>query len=222
MDAPLTLTMRIDPSEVDKEAHNVDTLWQYPLEFFEATMNHPTPKEVEKLVEIVGHRIGTHGQYEGIGFTHDTADISEGPLLSAYKTIGSMMDKMEAQLQLAMKIRAVDPADVAARVIGSHFLPDLMGNLKAFSKQAMRCTKCNAKYRRIPLSGRCMKGGCTGNLTMTVYEASVKKYLEVSKQICEKYNVNPYVRQRIDHIEDSIESLFANDRVRKAKLSDFF
>src|SRR5207248_1949736 len=152
---------------------------------------------------------------------HDTADIAEGPAMSAYKTIGSMMDKMDAQLGLAAKLRAVDAPDVAARIIGSHFLPDLMGNLKAFSKQAVRCTKCGAKYRRIPLSAKCRKCG-NANLTMTVHEASVKKYLEVSKQVSEKFELDPYTKQRIEHIEDSIGSTFNNDRVKKAKLSDFF
>ena len=221
MDAPLTLTMRLDPSEVDKEAHNVDTAFEYPLEFFEATMRHPGPKDVEKLIDMVAKRLGKPSQYEGFGFTHDTADIAEGPDMSAYKTIGSMMDKMTAQLELAARIRAVDAPDVAARVIGSHFLPDMMGNLKAFSKQSMRCTKCNAKYRRIPLTGKCRKCG-NPNLTMTVHEGSVKKYLEVSEQICVRFSVDNYVQQRIEHVRDSIESVFQNDRVKKAKLSDFF
>lgn len=221
MDAPLTLTMRLDPSEVDKEAHNVDTMFAYPLEFYEATMKHPGPKDVEKLIEMVGKRLGTPAQYEGFGFTHDTADIAEGPELSAYKTIGSMMDKMTAQLELAARLRGVDAPDVAARVIGSHFLPDMMGNLKAFSKQSMRCTKCNTKYRRIPLMGKCRKCG-NANLTMTVHEGSVKKYLEVSKEVCVRFEVSNYVQQRIEHISDSIDSVFSNDRVRKAKLSDFF
>lgn len=221
MDAPLTLTMRLDPSEVDKEAHNVDTAFHYPLEFFEATLKHPGPKDVEKMIDMVAKRLGKPSQYEGFGFTHDTTDIAEGPPMSAYKTIGSMMDKMTAQLELAARIRAVDAPDVAARVIGSHFLPDMMGNLKAFSKQAMRCTKCNAKYRRVPLSGKCRKCGNPA-LTMTVHEGSVKKYLEVSKEICNRFGVDEYVKQRIEHIEDSIDSVFQNDRVKKAKLSDFF
>jgi len=221
MDAPLTLTMRLDPSEVDKEAHNVDTAFSYPLEFFEATMKHPGPKDVEKLVDMVAKRLGKPSQYEGFGFTHDTHDIAEGPPLSAYKTIGSMMDKMTAQLELAARLRAVDAPDVAARVIGSHFLPDMMGNLKAFSKQAMRCTKCNTKYRRIPLTGKCRKCG-NANLTMTVHEGSVKKYLEVSKEVCVRFDVSEYVQQRIEHVSDSIDSVFTNDRVKKAKLSDFF
>ena len=221
MDAPLTLTMRIDPSEVDKEAHNVDVPFSYPLEFYEATLKHPGPKDVEKMLDRVATRLGKPEQYEGFGFTHDTADIAEGPVMSAYKTIGSMMDKMDAQLDLASRIRAVDARDVAVRIIGSHFLPDLMGNLKAFSKQAVRCTKCNAKYRRPPVSGKCRKCG-NANLTMTVHEGSVKKYLEVSKAVSQKYGVDNYTQQRIEHISDSIESTFQNDRVKKAKLSDFF
>jgi DNA polymerase II large subunit len=221
MDAPLTLTMRIDPSEVDKEAHNVDVAWRYPLEFYEATEKHPSPKDVEKLVERTADRLGKPSQYEGFGYTHDTTDVADGPAMSAYKTIGSMMEKMDAQLGLAAKLRAVDAPDVAARIIGSHFLPDLMGNLKAFSKQGVRCTKCQAKYRRVPLSGKCRKcGGAT--LTMTVYEASVKKYLEVSKQVGERFAIDSYTRQRIEHVSDSIESTFSNDRVKKAKLTDFF
>lgn len=221
MDAPLTLTMRLDPSEVDKEAHNVDVMFRYPLEFYEATMKHPGPKDVEKLVDMVAKRLGKPSQYEGFGFTHDTADIAEGPPLSAYKTIGSMMDKMTAQLELAARIRAVDAPDVASRVIGSHFLPDMMGNLKAFSKQAMRCTKCNAKFRRVPLTGKCRKCG-NPNLTMTVHEGSVKKYLEVSREVSVRFKLDDYTKQRIEHVSDSIDSIFTNDRVKKAKLSDFF
>ncbi|HWG90429.1 MAG TPA: DNA polymerase II large subunit [Candidatus Thermoplasmatota archaeon] len=221
MDAPLTLTQRLDPSEVDKEAHNVDVMFQYPLEFFELTVKHPSPGDAGKLIETVSKRLGTAAQYEGIGFTHDTGDIAEGPDESAYKTLGDMREKMDGQLGLAARLRAVDAPDVAARVIGSHLLPDLMGNLKSFSKQKMRCTKCSAKFRRVPVSGKCLKCG-NPNLTMTVHEGSVKKYLEVSKEMCIKYGVNDYVRQRIEHIEDSIESTFQNDRVKKAKLSDFF
>jgi len=45
MDLPLILSTRIDPSEVDKEAHNIDTLARYPLEFYNATLKHEHPKE---------------------------------------------------------------------------------------------------------------------------------------------------------------------------------
>ena len=57
---------------------------------------------------------------------------------------------------------------------------------------------------------------------MTVYEASVKKYLEVSRTVSEKFDIDPYTRQRIEHVSDSIDSTFSNDKVKKAKLSDFF
>ncbi|MFA5943745.1 MAG: DNA polymerase II large subunit [Candidatus Thermoplasmatota archaeon] len=221
MDLPLVLSTRLDPNEVDKETHNVDTLSRYPLEFYEATTRHAHAKEVSKVMGLVEGRIGKPSQYEGFGFTHDTHDIAAGPAASAYKTLGSMMDKMTAQMELARKIRAVDEADVGARVIGTHFLPDLMGNLKAFSKQSVRCSKCNTKFRRMPLKGSCLACG-NANLTLTVHEGSVRKYLEVSKTIATKYKIDPYTHQRILLLEQAVESLFQNDKVRKSKLSDFF
>jgi DNA polymerase II large subunit len=219
MDAPLVLTTRLDPNEIDKEAHNVDCLFEYPLEFYRAAMDLKNTKDVESLMDMVGKRIGTERQYEGFGFTHDTKDISEGPKHSLYTTLDSMTDKMEAQLLLGRKIRAVDERDVATRVIDKHFLPDMAGNLRSFSAQNVRCTKCGEKYRRIPLSGKCK---CGNTLVLTVHEASVKKYLEVSKDVGERYGLSEYTKQRIAVLEMSMDSLFNNDKVKKSKLSDFF
>jgi len=219
MDAPLVLTTRLDPNEIDKEAHNIDCLTEYPLEFYRATVEMKDPKEIEGIMDMISKRIGRNEQYEGLRFTHDTRDISEGPKHSAYTTLESMTDKMEAQLDLGRKIRAVDERDVATRVIDKHFLPDMAGNLRSFSAQNVRCTKCGEKYRRIPLSGICR---CGNGLTLTVHEASVKKYLEVSKHIGEKYGLSEYTKQRIAVLEMSMTSLFDNDKVKKCKLSDFF
>ena len=220
MDLPLILTTRLDPSEVDKEAHNLDTLSRYPLEFYEATLRHEHSKNLEPKMGLVASRLGTDLQYEQFGFTHDTTDISEGPKESLYKTLKTMMEKMNVQLSLASKIRAVDEADVAYKVIERHFLPDILGNLRAFSKQSVRCPLCNTTYRRIPLQGVCTK--CNGKLTLTVHEMSVKKYLTISKEIAEKYNLPIYARQRIALVEKSIDSMFVSDKVKNTKLSDFF
>ncbi len=219
MDAPLVLTSRIDPNEVDKEAHNIDVLFQYPLEFYEATLKYTNPKDIVKLMDTVSGRLGKPEQYEGFGFTHDTTDIAAGPRNSAYKTLGTMIEKMEAQLALARRIKAVDPQDVAERVIESHFLPDLIGNLRSFSKQKVRCTKCNAKYRRPPLRGTCPK--CGGNIVLTVHEGSVKKYLETSLRIADEYNVRHYTKQRLELLELEMKSLFESDKVKQKGLADF-
>jgi DNA polymerase II large subunit len=219
MDLPLILTTRLDPSEVDKEAHNVDCLARYPLDFYEATTRHEHPKDWEDKMDVVGNRLKTPFQYENFGFTHDTGDVSAGPVVSRYKTLNSMMDKMNAQLNLAAKIRAVDEADVAYKVIERHFLPDILGNLKAFSKQSVRCPSCNITYRRIPLNGKCRK--CGGKLSLTVHEKSVKKYLEISKEVADRYHIPSYAHQRINLVEKNIDSLFMSDKVKKTKLTDF-
>jgi DNA polymerase II large subunit len=219
MDLPLILTTRIDPSEVDKEAHNVDTFSQYPIEFYEATLRHEHSKELEGKMGLVSSRLGSELQYEKFGFTHDTFNISDGPRVSIYKTLKTMMDKMNAQLNLAAKIRAVDEADVAYKVIERHFLPDIIGNMRAFSKQSVRCPICNIIYRRPPLRGVCTN--CNGKLTLTVHEKSVKKYLEISKEIAKRYNISTYAQQRIKLVEKSIDSLFMSDKIKTTKLTDF-
>ena len=219
MDAPLVLTIRIDPNEIDKEAHNLDVMSAYPLALYEAAERFAHPREVEPQIDTVSKRIGSVLQYEGFGYTHGTSGIVQGPVASAYGQ-GGMIEKMDKQLELALKIRAVDADDVVSRIVVHHFLPDLIGNLKAFSSQQVRCTKCGEKYRRIPLRGRCP--GCGGNLTLTVHESSVKKYLEVSKKITQQYDVSHYLRQRIDLIEEAIASLFTNEKVQSLKLDDFF
>jgi DNA polymerase II large subunit len=219
MDAPLVLTTRIDPKEVDKEAHNIDVSARYPLAFYKATQEIKNPTELERLMDLISGRLGTPEQYEHFMFTHDTSDIAAGPLNSSYKTLGSMIEKMEAQLSLANKIRAVDAPDVAERVLKSHFLPDLLGNLRSFSRQRMRCIKCGEKFRRPPLTGACPK--CGGNVVLTVHEGAVRKYLEVSKEIGERYGVSSYTRQRIELLDKDICSLFENHKVKQLGLSDF-
>jgi len=218
MDAPLVLTSRIDPNEIDKEAHNIDLAPEYPLALYEAARRYAHPKEVEGQIDSVGKRIGSVLQYEGFRYNAETTSIEMGPLATAY-TEGSMEEKLEGQLALALRLRAVDADDVVSRIVIHHFLPDLIGNLKAFSSQQVRCPKCGAKFRRMPLQGRCPEDG--SHLSLTVHESSVKKYLEISKRISQQYKVSNYLRQRIGLIEDAIASLFTNERVQNLKLDDF-
>ena len=51
-------------------------------------------------MDIVERRIGTVGAVRGYGFTHDANSIDSGPLNSSYKTLETMIDKMNAQLLL--------------------------------------------------------------------------------------------------------------------------
>jgi DNA polymerase II large subunit len=219
MDACLVMTTILNPAEVDKEAHNLDLTPVYPLEFYEATLKSASPKDLEAKFDLVSKRLGCDAQYEGFNFSHSTTDIAAGPKNSAYKTLETMVDKMDAQLELARMIRAVDEQDVAERVINSHFLPDLIGNLHAFSKQKVRCVKCGTKYRRPPLKETCPK--CGGRIILTVHEGSVRKYLEVSIKVAEEYGVSSYTKQRLQLLKIEINSLFKNDKAKQTGLADF-
>ncbi len=211
MDAPLVVTTRLDPREVDSEVHNMDVVRYYPLEFYAATYAMKSPKEV-KFIERVEDRLGKPGgMYEGgLKFTHDTDDIGLGPKMSLYKQLGDMVEKVERQLALAERIRAVDEHHVAETIINSHLVPDLRGgNLRSFTRQEFRCVKCNTKYRRPPLEGRCPK--CGGKIVLTVSKGgAIEKYLPTAKLLVTRYNVLDYTRQRICLTEKDVKTLFEN------------
>ncbi len=228
MDAPLVLSMRLDPSEVDKEAHNVDVKSRYPLDFYLATTRNEKVNEYwMHRMDTVRSRLGTEQQFEGFKFSQDTKDLNFSPRISAYKTIGVTEQKINSQLALAERIRAVDEDDVAERVLTTHLLPDLIGNLRSFAQQSFRCTKCGTKYRRITLTGKCTKWistpnphKCNNKLILTVSEGSVKKYLSIAQRISEEYEVSNYLRQRIEIMSRSIESMFPS-RFKETTLEAF-
>ncbi|MCI4354593.1 MAG: DNA polymerase II large subunit, partial [Thermoplasmata archaeon] len=213
MDKPLVLTTRLDPTEVDKEAHNLDVAARYPLEFYRLAQAGRPAKEAERLIETLGQRLKMEEPMAGLAFTHDTTDIAGGPVCSAYREAGSMVRGVELSLLLTAQIRAVDVADAVALVLNHHFIPDLMGNLKSFATQKFRCKLCNTSYRRSPLSGRCSgrtAGGseCHGEIVPTVYEGAVRKYLGLSQRLAETVGITPYLRQRIRILETSLETMF--------------
>lgn len=240
MDAPLVLTTRLNPTEVDKEALNVDAAWYYPSSFYEASKQQVHPKVLQKELDIVENRLGDVSAVRGYGYTHDTRCIDEGPALSAYKTLETMVDKMNGQLRLGGRLRAVDVKNVASSVVRSHFLPDLRGNLVAFTRQKIRCVSCGHSYRRMPLSGQCIQltkraahglgshgvsgGGrdtCKGNLALTVSQGAVRKYIKVTKHVMETYGVDHYTKQNVEWLAASVESLFNNDKAKQLSLADF-
>ena len=97
MDAPLVLTTRLNPTEVDKEALNVDCAWYYEAAFYEATQQQPHPKTVIEMMDIAERRLGTVAAVRGYGYTHDCEAMDRGPALSAYKTLETMIDKMNGR-----------------------------------------------------------------------------------------------------------------------------
>jgi DNA polymerase II large subunit len=217
-DAPLVLTSKLVPAEVDDMVFDLDIAWRYPLEFYEACMDFKEPREVE--IEQLGKRLDTENQYHNFGFTHNVSDINSGVTCSAYKVIPSMEDKLKGQMELADKIRAVDESDVARLVIEKHLIRDIRGNLRKFSMQQFRCSTCNEKYRRPPLIGKCIK--CDGKIIFTISEGSIVKYLEPAISLADKYNLPTYLKQNLELTKRGVESLFGKEKEKQEGLGKWF
>lgn len=219
-DVPLLLVTRVDPKYVDDEVYNVEAVSELPPEFYEATYRYEDPSKLRELVETVGSRIEAGDIYPRMMSSLNTSRIDGGPLQTTYRKLETMFDKMEAHFSIERKVRAVDSMDALARAVTSHFLRDIVGNLRRFGQQEFRCTECNAKYRRPPISGRCLK--CGSNVVLTVHKRTVMKYLKPTLELMEKYGVEGYLLQRVKLIENEISSLFKGQREPNGvDLSDF-
>jgi DNA polymerase II large subunit len=218
MDAPIVLTSILTPGEVDDMAFDMDIVWNYPLELYEAALEYKMPWDIK--LKIIKDVLNTPEQYEGMGFTHDTTNINAGILCSAYKTLPSMEEKLKGQMEIAERLRSVETSDVARLVIDKHFLKDTKGNLRKFSMQQFRCVKCNEKFRRPPLIGQCTT--CGGKILFTISQGSVVKYLEPSISLAAKYSVPAYVKQTLELLKRRVEGVFGKEKEKQEGLGKWF
>ncbi|MFA5077721.1 MAG: DNA polymerase II large subunit, partial [Candidatus Micrarchaeia archaeon] len=220
-DAPLTLNTRIRPAEIDDMIFDLDVAKEYPLEMYMAAEKNMPPNTVK--IEQISDRLKSDSEFaslKNLHYTHDVSDINAGTGCSIYKTLATMQEKLDHQMALAEKLRAVDEADVARLVIDRHFIRDIKGNFHKFTKQQFRCVGCNEKYRRPPLKGKCLK--CGGRLIFTIAEGSIIKYLESARKLAEKFNVPAYTKQNIALITVAIESVFGREKEKQQDLKKFF
>jgi DNA polymerase II large subunit len=219
MDAPILLIPFVNTKEVQRQAHDFDVSATYPLEFYKKTLEKFDARPASALMDVISHRLGTEAQFEGFQYTTPCTNINLGNANSSYKEFKSMIDKLHMQLELGERIEAVDARKVALKVLNTHFMRDIAGNLRAFSTQGFRCKSCNKKFRRLPLKGKCPF--CGGKLTLTVYRGGIEKYLVAAQQLVDKYGLPKYYTQRMDLIKEEISMMFDNKKPKQATLFDF-
>jgi len=216
MDSPLVIFPVINPAEVDDQVLNMESCKRYPLELYVMSCKHSPPSEVRLIMRFVGDNVK-----EGLGFqliesSHPSSRMDEGPIESTYRRLDSMAEKLRRQIALMDRLVGVDPARVAERILDSHLLRDLAGNLRAFYIQGTRCKRCGAKFRRVPLSGRCMM--CKGELVMLVHNKGVGKYMDLVLWLLARFEYDDYFKQHASLLKLEIDAL---GEPRGKKISDY-
>jgi DNA polymerase II large subunit len=218
MDAPLLIQPLVFPHEVQRQAHNIDIDVKYPLEFYRSSWNMEKVNVIDNI-DLVKKRLGQANQFFDYNFTHPTDYIMLDESHSLYSSLDTMEEKLKMQITTAKLINAVDADEVMAMVLTTHILPDIMGNLRAFSSQSFRCTKCGQKYRRMPLVGKCLE--CHHELLQTVTRGSVEKYVQTALNICSEFKINEYLTSRIDTLQAELNLLFKEEVKNQHTIIDF-
>ena len=220
MDTPLLIQPVLLPSEVDEQAHNFDIAPSYPREFYEATQKSPPAAAVQSLIERIGSRLGSETQFYGYRFTHPTSALAIRRSRAAYSTLRTLNEKISKQIDVASKIDAVSTKEVVESIIKTHLIRDIMGNTKKYATQAFKCKKCGLTIRRPPVSWVCPV--CSGEIRGTLTRASVEKYLSIAQRLARDYDVDPYLKSRLDIVRRELDQLFSGERkADQLELTDF-
>ncbi len=222
MDAPLILTEKVAPEDVDDEIREMEVADAINLDFYNKTLERRPP--ADSAIECVNDRLNKDSKYSNLGFTHLSTinSLPDSPKRSIYTKLNTMSEKIELQFMLMDRLYTIDKRDTARRLISSHFIPDLMGNLHSFSKQGFRCVNCNARYRRVPIVGKCTR--CQGKIVLTISKGGIEKYLGMAINLADRYELEPYMKQRLYLIKDEIENVFGGvgaDTTKQFNLSKF-
>jgi DNA polymerase II large subunit len=218
-DAPLVLNTRIRAGDVDDQILDFELCGAYPIELYELAEQGKHSSEVK--IDNVKRRLkeGTD-PFSNILYSHGCGDINKGAVNSSYKSLPTMHDKVASQMRLCGKIRAIDLRDVSRLIIERHFIRDIRGNLRKFSQQEFRCVKCNNKYRRPPLVGKCTN--CGGKIIFTIHEGSIIKYMQPALDLARTYQATPYLLESLELTEKYIQSIFGKDKEKQEAISKWF
>jgi DNA polymerase II large subunit len=220
MDTPLLIQPIILPSEVDQQAHNFDIAMQYPSSFYEETQKIPNATLLARSIETIGTRLGTAQQFYAFGFTNPTSQITTTRTRSTYSTLKTLPEKISKQLDVAEKIEAVSTKEVVESIIRTHLIRDIVGNMRKYCGQSFKCKGCGQKFRRTTVSGRCTR--CGMELRETLSRASIEKYLTLAQKLANQYDVDRYVKSRLDLAVRELAQLFTEtEEPSQLTLTDF-
>ncbi len=215
MDTPLLVTRVVYPEEVDEQAHNVDVWDRIPSEFYRLAMDKHKVAVARQFIHTLGDNLKAGSGGMGASFTHTQSLFAVPGIVSAYKSLETMMEKIYVQLELMDSLAGLKDAALVDNIVSSHILPDILGNIKAFMIQNFRCKKCNRKFRRVPLTGKCPY--CQLELSLTVFRGSVEKYVELAEQMAEKKLRNAYLIERTLAAVETVADLFTTLKKKDEK-----
>jgi len=220
MDTPLLIQPVILPSEVDEQAHNFDIASSYPLDFYEKTQSAPPAAAVADMIERIGSRLESETQFYNYGYTHPTSALAAKRSRGSYSTLRTLNEKISKQIEVASLIEAVSTKEVVESIIKTHLIRDIMGNAKKYATQSFKCKSCGMTMRRPPLSWKCPS--CGSEIRGTLTRASVEKYLYIAQRLAREYDVDPYLKSRLDMLQRELDQLFQGPRkADQLELTDF-
>lgn len=215
MDAPLVLTSRLDPAEIDKESLNVDVGSGYPLEFYLAAQ-YAHPKDLDALIDRVERSARHPGPCLRGSCSPMTPPTSRPVRSSPPIRCSSLWSTASGQNSTGREDPGRRRRRRAERVLKTHFMPDLM------ETSPPSPSRSSGAPGAAPVTGGCRSpdgAQSAGIRSSRPCMRAREEGLEISKEICHKYDVTEYTR--VEVLDMAIQSTFGAAKEQQLGLADF-
>ncbi|RLG69439.1 DNA polymerase II large subunit [archaeon] len=217
MDSPILLFPILNPHEIDDQVYNMENEATLSCDFYNSTMKEDSAPLAR--INTVGRSLLSDSYFFKIFATHSTSSIQKGVLRSSYREF-SIQKKLELQLSIMKTLNNFPIDKIVERILDSHILRDIAGNLRAFYSNSVRCKYCGLNLSRPTLSGRCPN--CGGELVRRVYSKSVIKYLKIAEFLVNNFNLSNYYKQYIDLLKKESALLLYHSEGKQKRLTQYF
>ncbi|MDD3263890.1 MAG: hypothetical protein PHT94_03265 [Candidatus Nanoarchaeia archaeon] len=217
MDRPLVLSLLINPLEIDDMVFDIDIEKIYSIDFYEKSKEYILPNKFKEEIKLMDSLLKNGFDYNQIFFTHNIRNLNNSNLISSYKYLPTMLDKVKSEVVLMEKLLGVDEKNAISLMLEKFFMKDMKGNIKKFFRQNLRCTKCNNIIRRPPLNGKCSNCG-DSNLVFTIAPNSIIKYVDIIKFLNNKLEYDDYSRNNMEYLLYRINNIIKDDEYYQFEL----
>lgn len=163
------------------------------LQFYQSLKGNPS------ISEILSYNESFLTPKNSLLYTID--DISLYDMKNDFQE-SKIFNKIESELKILRVIRGVNEGEFVDKILEYDLLEKISGSFDRFFLQPVRCKACNKTFRRVPISDSCPN--CQRKtLTLTLSEGWVLRYLQIVKELKEKYSddISDYSKSWIDLID---------------------
>lgn len=215
LDFPLFVSINVDYFDIIPELKNIMNMKNLPLLFFSLLeTTHQDSLQAIDTIESTYWCKTSELAYQNIGFNQKVTNvdmISHANIVSGSK---SKLDRIKKQLNLAKNLRGLSYDLIAEKTLAIILNEETQKSLSQYLNQTFSCNKCQKKYERPPIAGKCLQ--CNSE-TIVMTNNPEKRLNEFFNNFNNIKNTSDVSKEIFDYLISQRNSIFGKKSFKEFK-----